>query len=104
MKYLIFIVILLNSCTSYIDVPKNNLNNNYVVFDYNNNQNNFKYINKVNATADHEVYYTTNFSISLPKKIINWNIVDNNFFFEYDSKQYIYIHLIKMKEKNLIIG
>ncbi|RXM50331.1 MULTISPECIES: hypothetical protein [unclassified Chryseobacterium] len=63
-----------------------------MIFEYGNNENKLKYINKVNASADHEIYYTTNFSITLPKGIINWAKSDNNFFFEYDDKQIIYIY------------
>ncbi len=94
MKYSIFflLILLISSCTSYVDIPKNSISNNSMIFEYGNNENKFKYINKVNASADHEIYYTTNFSIILPKGIINWTKSDNNFFFEYDDKQIIYIY------------
>lgn len=94
MKYLIFflLVLLMSSCTSYIDLPKNSINNNSMILEYGNSENKFKYINKVNVSADHELYYTTNFSIILPKGMINWTRSNNNFFFEYKDKQMIYIY------------
>lgn len=96
MKYSIFLllILLISSCTSYIDISKNNINNDSMIFEYGNNENKLKYINKVNASADHEIYYTTNFSITLPKGIINWVKGNNNFFFEYADKQIIYIFCI----------
>jgi hypothetical protein len=63
-----------------------------MIFEYGSDENKFNYINDINASADHEVYYTTNFSITLPKGIINWIKSNNNFFFEYDNKQIIYIY------------
>ncbi|WP_294274383.1 hypothetical protein [uncultured Chryseobacterium sp.] len=94
MKYPIFflLVLLMTSCASYIDIPKNSISNSSVIFDYGNSENKFKYINKVNASADNEIYYTTNFSIILPKGIIYWTRNNNNFFFEYKDKQIIYIY------------
>ena len=94
MRYsiVVLLVLLMNSCTSYIDSPKNSISNDSIIFEYGNNGNKLKYINKVNASADHEIYYTTNFSITLPKGIVNWARSDNNFFFEYDNKQIIYIY------------
>ena len=92
MKYSICVLLaLISSCASYIDVPKNS-NNNSMVFYYDSNGNKLKYINKVNASADHDIYYTTHFSITLPKRIVNWNRSSNNFFFEYDDKQIFYIY------------
>ncbi len=82
----------MGSCSSYIDVPKNSINNNSMVFDYGSNENKLKYINKVNSSADHEIYYTTHFSIALPKGIVNWTRSSNNFFFEYGDKQIFYIY------------
>lgn len=94
MKYLTFVLLalLMSSCTSYIDVPKNSINNESMVFDYGSNENKLKYVSKVNASADHDVYYTTHFSITLPKNIVNWNVGSNNFFFEYNDKQIFYIY------------
>lgn len=82
----------MSSCASYIDIPKNSINNDSMIFEYGNNENKLKYINKVNASADHEIYYTTNFTIILPKSIINWTRSNNIFFFEYEDKQIIYIY------------
>ncbi|MCI3938901.1 hypothetical protein MQX03_17000 [Chryseobacterium aahli] len=94
MKYSIFalLTLLLSSCASYVDVPENSINNNTMVFDYSGNENRLKYVSKVNTSADHDVYYTTHFSITLPKNIVNWNIASNNFFFEYNDKQIFYIY------------
>ncbi len=94
MKYSIFVllVLLMGSCASYVDVPKNSINNDSMVFDYGNNENKFMYINKVNASADKDIYYTTHFSITLPKGIKNWTRSSNSFFFEYDDRQVFYIY------------
>jgi len=94
MKYSIFVllILLMGSCTSYIDVPKNSINDASMVFEYNNTENKLKYINNVNASSDHDIYYTTHFSITLPKKIVNWYKSNNNFFFEYNDKQIFYIY------------
>ncbi len=94
MKYIIFflLIVLTNSCVSYIDLPKNSISNDNMIFDYGSKENKFKYINKVNASADNDIYYTTHFSIDLPKGIVNWKISNNNFFFEYGDKQILYIY------------
>ncbi|MDI9312738.1 MAG: hypothetical protein QM535_21190 [Limnohabitans sp.] len=94
MKHLIFVlsVLLMGSCSSYIDIPKNSINDNSMIFEYGGNENKLKYINKVNASADNDIYYTTHFSIILPKNIVNWMISSNNFFFEYKDKQIFYVY------------
>jgi hypothetical protein len=63
-----------------------------MTFRYQKNYNELDYFNKVNASADKEVFYTTHFSIKLPKGIVHWIRFDNKFFYEYDSKQVIYIY------------
>lgn len=94
MKKLITAVILssiLSSCASYLDYS-NSIHTDYMDFNYLENHNEFIYKSKVNATADSEVYYTTHFSINLPKKLKNWQSSSNEFFFEYDDKEIIYIN------------
>jgi hypothetical protein len=56
------------------------------------NYNEFVYKSKINATADNEVYYTTRFSLNLPKKVKNWLSLSNEFYFEYGGKEIIYIN------------
>lgn len=94
MKYSTFVllVLLMSSCASYIDVPQNSINNDSMVFEYGSSENMLKYINNVNASADNEIYYTTHFTMTLPKGIVNWTRNSNNFFFEYDDKQIFYIY------------
>jgi hypothetical protein len=64
-----------------------------MTFVYEKDDNDFDYFNKVNASTDRDVFYTTHFSIKLPKKIVYWQKFDaNKFYYEYDSKQIIYIY------------
>lgn len=91
--YLSFsLILLIISCASYIDVPKNNFNDNNIKFEFARDVNNFKYTNNVNASADKNIYYATHFSINLPKGIVNWTRNSNNFFFEYKDKQIFYVY------------
>lgn len=94
MKYsIIFLLVLLvSSCASYIDVPQNSINNDSMVLEYGISENKLKYINNVNASADNDIFYTTHFTMTLPKGIVNWTIKSNNFFFEFDEKQILYIY------------
>ncbi|MGS0747490.1 hypothetical protein [Halpernia sp. GG3] len=89
---IVLLVLMMNSCACYIDTPKNSINNDNMVFEYGSNENKLKYINNVNSSADHDIYYTTHFSIILPKGIVNWSRNSNNFFFEYDDKQIFFIY------------
>lgn len=82
----------MNSCTLYIDIPQNSINNDSMIFKYGINENKFKYISNVNASADNEIYYTTHFTMTLPKGIVNWSRNSNNFIFEYEDKQILYIY------------
>ncbi len=84
--------ILLNSCKTYLDVAKNSIAADYMTFKYEKDYNELDYFNKVNASADKEVFYTTHFAINLPKKVIYWKQLNNKFYYEYDSKQVIYIY------------
>lgn len=91
-KNLIFIsVILLVSCSTYVDRGKN-IHTDDVDFNYFENHNEFVYKSKINSVADNEVSYTKNFSVNLPKKIKGWLISDNEFYFEYANKELIYIN------------
>lgn len=90
----------MSSCASYVDISTNSIHNDSMIFEYGNKENKFGYTSKVNASTDNEIYYTTNFSIILPKGIINWTMNNNNFFFEYDNKQIIYIYSAYKNEGN----
>ncbi len=50
------------------------------------------YFNPINGSADNEIFYNTHFTMKLPKGIIYWMRSGNHFFYEYDSKQIIYIY------------
>lgn len=93
MKTLIIFLcaVLVTSCSSYIDSNEKSINTDYLDFKFLSKKNEFVYKSKVNSSADNEVYYTANFKITLPKKIKNWYKSNNEFYFEYDSKQIIYI-------------
>ncbi|WP_026706152.1 hypothetical protein [Flavobacterium soli] len=91
-KYLIIILIIFFvSCGTYVDRGKS-IHTDFVDFTYLKNYNEFVYKSKINAVADNEVYYTTNFSLNLPKNIKGWFISDNEFYFEYANKEIIYIN------------
>lgn len=84
--------ILFNSCRSYLDVQGKDIATGYMTFRYQKSHNELDYFNKVNALADKEIFYTTHFAINLPKNIIYWKQLGNKFYYEYDSKQIIYIY------------
>lgn len=84
--------ILLNSCKTYLDVAKNSISADYMTFKYQKKYNELDYFNKINASADKEVFYTTHFTINLPKDIIYWKQFGNKFYYEYDTKQVIYLY------------
>ena len=85
---------------TYNDIQGNSLtyNNIQILTDlgYVKDENIFKlknyYFNKVNASTDKDIFYTTHFAIILPKNIIYWKQLGNKFYYEYDSKQVIYIY------------
>lgn len=89
---LLLFTMLLSSCKTYLDIAKNSITTDYMTFKYEKNYNKLDYFNKVNASADKDVFYTTHFSINLPKDIVYWTRLDNKFYFEYSSKQIIYIY------------
>lgn len=88
--FIILLIIVLTSCSTYLDRGKN-IRTNFIDFNYLNTFNEFIYKSKVNASADNEIHYRTNFSINLPKKIRNWKITNNEFYFELAKKEIIYI-------------
>lgn len=89
---LVMMSTLLTSCKTYLDISKNSIATDYMTFKYQKNYNELDYFNKVNAARDKDVFYTTHFTINLPKDIVYWMKSGNTFFFEYDSKQVIYIY------------
>lgn len=92
-KNLIILIVtaILYSCTPYLDYGKN-IHTDYIDFNYLENYNEFIYKSKINSIADKEIYYTTHFSINIPKEIKNWESSGNTFYFEYGSKEIIYIN------------
>ncbi len=102
MKYSISILVVLfiTSCSTYIDKTENNINNESMIFNYGLNENKLIFISKINASADGHIFYNTHFELSLPKKMLNWSRKSNEFFFEYDNKQIIYLYIpYKNEEK-----
>lgn len=87
----LLLVMAISSCSSYLD-RGGNIHTDYMEFNYMENYNEFIYKSKVNFKADNEIYYKNHFLINLPKKIKNWQISDNLFYFEYDGKEIIYIN------------
>lgn len=90
--YIMSCIILLSSCKPQLDVAKNSLYTDYMTFKYERSCNKLDYFNKVNVSTDKNVFYTSHFSISLPKKLVYWKITSNMFYFEYRSKQIIYLY------------
>lgn len=88
---IITIIVLFSSCRTYIDGGKN-IQSDYIDFNYFPDHNEFVYKSKINAISDKQIYYTTNFIINLPKKIINWQTSNNEFYFEYEDKEIIYVN------------
>ncbi|MDR6403972.1 MULTISPECIES: hypothetical protein [Chryseobacterium] len=88
------VLLLCISCKSYIDSDKNNnVKASSFLLQYNEENNLFHYYNNVNGIADKQVFYNTHFKINIPKKIINWSMKGQDFIFEYDNKQIIYIYV-----------
>ena len=85
-------IVLLNSCKVYLDTMQNSIATDYMTFKYQKKYNELDYFNKVNASADKEVFYNTHFTVRLPKNIVHWKQFGNKFYYEYDSKQVIYIY------------
>ncbi|WDF61885.1 hypothetical protein PQ462_10960 [Flavobacterium sp. KACC 22758] len=87
----IIAVIITSSCNTYLDHGKK-IHTDYMDFYYMDSYNEFIYKSKIKSTADKEIYYPTSFKVNLPKKIKNWQISSNEFYFEYDNKEIIYIY------------
>ncbi len=85
-------LIILNSCRTYLDIEKNSVVTDYMMFKYYKGYNELDYFNKVNGIAGNEVFYTTHFTIKLPKDIVYWKQSGNKFYYEYGSKQIVYIY------------
>ena len=84
--------ILLNSCRTYLDIGTKDIKTDYMTLKYLEDHNELNYFNKVNASADDQKFYTTHFSVDLPKQIVYWKQLGNEFYFEYDFKQVIYLY------------
>jgi hypothetical protein len=82
----------ISSCRTYLDIERNSIISDYLTFRYNKDHNELNYFNKVNGVADKEVFYTTHFTIRILKHIVYWKRSGNKFYFEYASKQIIYIY------------
>ncbi|MBY8963100.1 hypothetical protein KJK34_10085 [Flavobacterium sp. D11R37] len=104
--FLILCCISLMSCKTYIDIRQSSHFTDSYKFHFYNDFNEFYYYSKVYGTSGKAIYYPNHFKIKLPKKIITWGASDNNFFFEYNSKQIIWIksaHENSKEEKNWMI-
>lgn len=90
---LFIIFFFFSSCSVYLDNPhENEIRSESLDFTYLNHYNEFVYKSKINGKADGQIFYTTHFSVRLPKKIKNWRILGNDFFFEFDGKEIIHIY------------
>lgn len=92
--YVILIISFLASCKTYYDRES------YKELHYENDfsmkfyktYNDLDYFNTVHGSADGFIYYNTHFTMNLPKGIKYWMISGHDFFYEFDSKQIIYIY------------
>lgn len=98
MKYsIIYIAIILyslSSCRTYYDKESYQdlyYENDFLMKFYK-TYNELYYFNPINGSADHEIFYNTHFTMNLPKGITYWMRSGNHFFYEFDSKQIIYIY------------
>lgn len=98
---LLFVALIFVSCNTYIDLSKNEGNGEEGISGENWNlnflrdHNEFVYKSNISAKADEQEFEKTHFSVSLPKRMVNWtysNSTNCNFFFEFDNKQIIYIY------------
>jgi hypothetical protein len=90
--FCIILLVFLVSCKVYMDGGMNNISTGYMTFDFGTYYNTLDYFSDVNAIAGNEVFYNTFFTIKLPKKLVYGVMHGNDFYFEYDSKQIIYIY------------
>lgn len=86
------LAISLGSCKVYLDIEANSISADYMTFKYQKDYNELDYFSKVNASADNQTFYTTHFTVRLPKNRVYWKQLSNKFYYEYDSKQVIYIY------------
>lgn len=89
---LLLCALFLTSCKVYLDNERNTINADYMSFKYGKKYNELDYFSKVNASAGTQTFYTTHFTVRLPKGIVYWKQYGNKFYYEYDSKQVIYIY------------
>ena len=87
---ILVLIFICSSCKSYLDYGKN-IDSDDMDFYYFKEYNELTYTSRVHASADTEIYYRNHFSIKIPKKIKNWLISTNSFYFEYDNKEIIFI-------------
>jgi hypothetical protein len=97
--FIVLWAIPLGSCKVYLDTAGRSISTDYMMFKYQKDYNEFDYFSKVNAVADNQTFYTTHFSIRLPKNIVYWKQLGNKFYYEYDSKQLIYIYTAYKNEE-----
>ncbi|QYJ68238.1 hypothetical protein [Flavobacterium litorale] len=93
MKKAIILTVCLSflSCNTYIDINRYSHHTERYKFHFYHDFNEYIYYSKIYGKAGDKLYYPYHFNIKLPKKIANWGSSDTNFFFEYNSKQIIYI-------------
>jgi hypothetical protein len=89
--FLILIAVAFASCRTYVDKGRN-IKTDFMDFNYFEDSNEFVYKSTVDAVAGQERYHPNRFSVNLPKKIIDWRVSGNEFYFEYPNKEIIYIN------------
>jgi len=100
-SYIVSVLIIIGctSCKSYVDVQNNSFENDQMSFQFNCEQNNFKYYSNIKGRADDELFSSEHFEIDLPKNLNNWMGINNQFYFEYDHNQIILVYVPYKEEK-----
>jgi|SRR5690554_1195891 len=94
MKKIVFIgiyMLLLVSCKTYLDKNNNNIDNEAFYLEYYEDYNKLVYKPTVGVIMDTEKHNKQHYETKIPKKIINWRIINGVFYLEFGSNQIIII-------------
>lgn len=100
-SYIVSVLIIIGctACKSYVDVQNNSFENSHLSFQFNCEQNNFKYYSNIKGRADDELFSSEHFEITLPKNLRNWMSITNQYYFDYGSNQIILVYVPYKEEK-----
>lgn len=91
----IFLLTLSGCKSAYIDQDRTGiLPLNFGAFVLNTANNDFNVVttlSRKSVKVDNEIVQRRNFKVNIPKKLVNWEVHDNEFIFEYDDRQVIVI-------------